>query len=152
MRVIIAAIGRERDPAARALFDRYVERLPWKLSLSEGEAKKAKSGAARMAEEAALLLKAVPAGATIIALDERGRDLDSATFAKRIGTWIDASTTDLAFIIGGADGLAPELRERAALTLCFGKLTWPHLLVRIMLAEQLYRASTILAGHPYHRA
>lgn len=152
MRVTIAAIGRERDPAARALFDRYAERLPWKLALHEAEAKKAKAGPARMAEEAALLRKAVPAGATIVALDERGRDLDSAAFAKRMGAWIDGGTTDLAFVIGGADGLDPDLRARAALTLCFGKLTWPHLLVRIMLAEQLYRASTILAGHPYHRA
>lgn len=104
-----------------------------------------------MAEEGALLAAAIPVGATVIALDERGRDLASTAFAERIGKWIDDGVADLAFVIGGADGLLPALRERAALTLCFGKLTWPHLLVRIMLAEQLYRAHTILTGHPYHR-
>ncbi len=152
MKIVVAAIGRERDKAARTLFDRYVERLPWTVALKEMEAKRATSGPARMAEEAQLLLGAVPPGAHVIALDERGEDLSSQALAQRIGTWRDQGVRDLACLIGGADGHAEEVRQRAHLKLAFGRLTWPHLLVRIMLAEQLYRASTILAGHPYHRA
>jgi 23S rRNA (pseudouridine1915-N3)-methyltransferase len=151
MKITLAAIGRERDAAARGLFDRYAERLPWPLTLRELEAKKAKDGPARMAEEAALLAAALPAGAPFIALDERGRDMASRDFAARIGRFADEGVAQLGFVIGGADGLLPDLRQRAALVLGFGKLTWPHLLVRVMLAEQLYRAHTILTGHPYHR-
>ena len=86
-----------------------------------------------------------------MALDERGRDLTSVAFAERLGRWRDDGVRDLAFVIGGADGLAPAVRDRAALTLAFGRATWPHMLVRTMLAEQIYRAQTILTGHPYHR-
>ena len=91
-------------------------------------------------------------GATIVALDERGRAEPSEAFAKRLGHWRDAGVGDIAFLIGGAGGLAPEIRESAAHTLAFGPATWPHMLARVMLAEQLYRAVTILSGHPYHRA
>ena len=151
MKITIAAIGRERDAAARGLFERYAERLPWPLTLRELEAKKAKEGPARMAEEAALLEGALPPGAPFIALDERGRDMPSRDFAARLGRFADDGVPAIGFIIGGADGLLTDLRQRAALVLGFGRLTWPHMLVRIMLAEQLYRAHTILTGHPYHR-
>lgn len=102
------------------------------------------------AEEAALLERAAPKGARLVALDERGAALTSPEFARRLAGWA-GGTRDLAFLIGGADGLAPVLRDRADLLLSFGAMVWPHLLARVMLAEQLYRAASILAGSPYHR-
>ena len=104
-----------------------------------------------MAREGELLRAACPQGATLVALDRRGRTLDSAGFAQRLGTWRDNSVADVAFLIGGADGHTEALLKQCALTLSFGTMTWPHLLARAMLAEQIYRAQQILAGHPYHR-
>ena len=99
-----------------------------------------------------MLRAALPRGARLVALDETGRTLDSAAFAGLLGDWRDAGTREAAFLIGGAGGLDPALRREADAVLAFGPMTWPHLLVRVMLAEQLYRAASILAGHPYHRA
>ena len=105
----------------------------------------------RLHEEAERLLKAVPPGAVLVALDEAGRQLDSAGLARRIARWQQDHDT-VAFAIGGPDGLARSVLDRAQATLAFGRMTWPHRLVRVMLAEQIYRAGTILSGHPYHRA
>ena len=102
--------------------------------------------------EAEELLAAVPPGAALVALDERGRDLTSEALADQLGRWRDEGARAAAFLIGGPDGLGAAARERASLVLSLGRMTWPHMLVRAMLAEQLYRATTILAGHPYHRA
>ena len=102
--------------------------------------------------EAEALLAGVPPGAVLVALDERGRDLASTELAERLGAWRDDGIREAGFVIGGPDGLAPAVTERADLLLAFGRATWPHMLVRAMLAEQLYRAASILAGHPYHRA
>ena len=104
-----------------------------------------------MAEEAALLQKVIPAGAVICALDERGKVETSPAFADRLGRWRDAAQGDLVFVIGGADGLEPSFCTDADHLLSFGKMVWPHMLVRVMLAEQLYRAASILSGGPYHR-
>lgn len=104
-----------------------------------------------MAGEAALLRRALPEGAVICALDERGTVETSPKFAQRIASWRDAGRSDLAFVIGGADGIDPALRADADHLLSFGKMVWPHMLVRVMLAEQLYRAASILSGGPYHR-
>ncbi|MGK9168213.1 23S rRNA (pseudouridine(1915)-N(3))-methyltransferase RlmH [Inquilinus limosus] len=152
MRLTIAAVGRARPGPLRDLFDDYAGRSAWPLTLREVEARKGLSGPALKREEAALLLAAVPAGAAVVALDERGRDLDSEGFARLLGRWRDEGRGDLAFLIGGADGHDDAVRDRADLLLCFGRLTWPHMLARAMLAEQIYRAQTILSGHPYHRA
>ena len=103
-------------------------------------------------KEGELLLSAVPEGGVIIALDERGKHLSSEEFAHRLGTWQDNGIPAAAFLIGGADGHSPEVRQKAHLLLAFGKMTWPHMLARAMLAEQIYRAKTILDGHPYHRS
>lgn len=102
--------------------------------------------------EAALLARAIPERAAILALDERGKVMTSPDFADRIARFRDDGTQDLALLIGGADGLAPDLRGRADMALSFGRMVWPHMLARVMLSEQLYRAATILAGSPYHRA
>jgi 23S rRNA (pseudouridine1915-N3)-methyltransferase len=135
-----------------ALYDDYAGRLPWPIALKEFEERRPLATADRVTREAALLEAAIPKGAVTVALDERGKALTSTSFAKQLGAWIDQGRGDIAFLIGGADGLAPELRDQADLILSFGAMTWPHLLVRPLLAEQLYRAHTILTGHPYHRA
>ncbi len=106
----------------------------------------------RMAREASLLLAVVPKGAVIVALDERGKNLSSPEFAELLRGWRDNGRHDVAFLIGGADGLDPNVRHSAEMILSFGALTWPHMLVRGLLAEQLYRAHSILNNHPYHRA
>lgn len=105
-----------------------------------------------MSAEAALIERAIPSGSTICCLDERGKVLTSPDFADQIAGWRDQGRQDLAFVIGGADGIDPALRNRADAALSFGKMVWPHMLVRVMLSEQLYRAASILAGAPYHRA
>ncbi len=105
-----------------------------------------------MEAEADLLLRAVPSGALLVTMDERGKVMSSPEFAAQLARWRDAGRQDVAFVIGGADGIAPGLRDRADFSISFGRMVWPHMLVRVMLAEQLYRAATILAGGPYHRA
>lgn len=156
MRLHICAVGRMRAlDAERPLFDDYLTRFnrtarPFGLGpLTEHEVEDRKGGG--MAAEADLLARAVPAGALLVAMDERGTVLSSPDFAAQIAKWRDEGRQDLAFVIGGADGMAPTLRDRADSALSFGRMVWPHMLVRVMLAEQLYRAATILAGGPYHR-
>jgi 23S rRNA (pseudouridine1915-N3)-methyltransferase len=156
MRITIAAVGRAKAGPARDLYDFYATRLSERqlgaLSLKEVEARGALPPEALKAREAELLLAALPAAARLVALDARGRALDSAGFAALIGGYRDQGLQDLAFAIGGAEGLGQGVIERADLLLSLGAMTWPHLLVRGLLAEQLYRAQCILAGHPYHRA
>ncbi len=156
MRVVICAVGRLRAGPERTLVDDYLERFERTgRSIGLGSASVAEVDdrkGAGMTAEAELLLRAVPARAALCCLDERGELLTSAGFASRIGQWRDEGRADAAFLIGGADGLDPVIRERADLVLSFGPMVWPHLLVRAKLAEQLYRAATILIGSPYHRA
>ena len=155
MRLHVCAVGRLRTGPERMLTDDYMQRFnrsarPLGLGpLTEHEVEDRKGGG--MSAEADLLARAIPAGAVIVALDERGQTLSSPELAQRLADWRDAGRPDLAFVIGGADGLAPALRDRADLALSFGRLVWPHMLVRVMLAEQIYRAATILSGSPYHR-
>ncbi len=94
----------------------------------------------------------IPEKSVLVALDERGENIDSAAFARHLGRWRDEAVANTIFVIGGADGLSPDLRRKAKLRMAFGSATWPHQMVRVMLLEQIYRAATILAGHPYHRA
>ncbi len=156
MRVHIAAVGRLRKGPERALVDDYrarFDRTGRALSLgpaSEIEVEDRKGGG--MSAEAALLDRAIPTGALVCILDERGRVMTSPEFAQQLAGWRDAGRQDLAFAIGGADGLDPDFRARADFALSFGPMVWPHMLVRAMLAEQLYRAASILARAPYHRA
>jgi 23S rRNA (pseudouridine1915-N3)-methyltransferase len=151
MRVTIAAVGRDRSGPARELFDDYCRRCPWPIRLHEVAPRTTRPTDRRRAEEAARLSRAVGSDAALIALDESGRNLSSHALATSIETWQRQGRGELAFLIGGPDGLAPALLERADLVLALGRMTWPHRLVRVLVAEQLYRAGTILAGHPYHR-
>jgi len=150
--IIIAAVGKAKPGPERDLFAAYTARLPWRVDVKEIDIKKEMAVDVRRAREGEALLVAVPDGARIVALDERGKSQTSEAFAKRLGAWRDDGVRAVAFLIGGADGLDESLRKRADMVLSFGALTWPHMLVRALLAEQLYRAHTILTGHPYHRA
>lgn len=152
MRIVIAAVGRARKGPEQSLIDLYRQRLRWPLDIREVEDKRPLDPASRKQREAALLRAAIPADAVIAALDERGKPLDSKAFAAQLGQWQDTGHRDVAFLIGGADGLDQDLRAEAELVIALGPMTWPHLLARSMLVEQLYRAECILAGHPYHRA
>ncbi len=152
MRITLAAVGRAKAGPTRDLYDLYVKRLSWPVTLKEVDERRALAPAALKASEGERLLAAMPKGARLIALDEAGRSLTSAAFAELLGRWRDDGMQDLAIAIGGAEGLAAAVRERADLLLAFGSMTWPHLLVRALAVEQLYRAQTILSGHPYHRA
>jgi 23S rRNA (pseudouridine1915-N3)-methyltransferase len=152
MRLAIVAVGRHKAGPLKELERHYAERIHWPLSVIEVDEKRPLPPPELKEREATLLLAAVPRGATIVALDERGKSLPSTAFAERLAQWRDQGTADLAFLIGGADGLAATVRDRADLVLSLGPMTWPHLLVRGMLLEQLYRAQQIIAGHPYHRA
>ena len=152
MKLTIAAIGRAGRGPERDLYEHYAGRIRWPLTLRELEEKKKLGPAEMMRREGELLLAAVPAGATLVALDRRGQVLDSQAFADRLARWRDTSVGDVAFLVGGAEGHAEPLLKKAALVLSFGAMTWPHMLARAMLAEQIYRAQQMLAGHPYHRA
>ncbi len=155
MRVHVCAVGRLRRGPARELIDEYAARFDRTgrgIGLgprSEAEVEGRKGGG--IAAEAVLLGRAVPQGALMCVLDERGEALGSPDFAARLANWRDGGAGDAAFVVGGADGTDPSLRARADLVLSFGPMVWPHALVRAMLAEQLYRAASILAGLPYHR-
>jgi 23S rRNA (pseudouridine1915-N3)-methyltransferase len=146
----VIAVGKARPGPLRALAEDYAGRLPWTFALTEVEAPARLPAADRMRRESELLAARVPAGAVLVALDGRGKALSSEALAARLGAWRDGGR-DVAFVLGGADGLDRTLVARAALVLSLGAMTWPHLLARAMLIEQLYRASAILAGHPYHR-
>jgi 23S rRNA (pseudouridine1915-N3)-methyltransferase len=151
VRVIVAIVGRDRAGPARDLFEDYRRRCPWPIELVSVAPRRISPAARRLAEEGERLLKALPGGATLVALGEGGRELDSRAFARHIDRWQSQGTGVLAFAIGGPDGLAPAVLDRAELVLALGRMTWPHELARVMLAEQLYRAGALLAGHPYHR-
>lgn len=151
MRVIIRAIGKIKgDPLEEALLT-YQKRLRWEVSVQEGEIKQKLAPAVLQQEEAKWLLAGVPMGAFVIALDERGKGLTSPAFSSLLSQKQLDGFSQFVFLIGGADGLTPEVRGRADLLLSLGTMVWPHKLARVMLMEQLYRAQQIQVGHPYHR-
>ncbi len=152
MHISIIAVGRMQRGPEHTLVSDYLKRLPWKHSVIEVDIRKQASNAAeRKALEAQKLMAAVPDGAALIVLDEGGKALNSRGFAQKVDDWQSTGYSHLAFVIGGADGLDQSVLAKAHLKLAFGSLTWPHMMVRVMLAEQIYRAWSINAGHPYHR-
>ncbi|MEA2870159.1 MAG: rRNA (pseudouridine1915-N3)-methyltransferase [Hyphomicrobiales bacterium] len=158
MRIVIAAVGRLKRGPESDLSERYRERAVKSgrgiglrsLEVVEIAESRAREPQRRMLEESIALANVIPKDAATVLLDPRGETVDSNAFTKRLRGWNDGGR-DVAFVIGGPDGLAPTLSDQADLHLAFGALTWPHQLVRIMLLEQIYRATTILSGHPYHR-
>jgi 23S rRNA (pseudouridine1915-N3)-methyltransferase len=151
IRCTILAIGRQRRGALAELQALYAGRLVPAATIIELEEKRKLPPLQLKAREAELILAAVPAGARLVALDERGMAWSSRDLAERLATWRDQGVSALTFAIGGADGLGQGVLDRADAVVSLGAMTWPHLLVRVMLLEQLYRAQQILAGHPYHR-
>jgi 23S rRNA (pseudouridine1915-N3)-methyltransferase len=151
LRLTLACIGRAGRGPERDLYEHYAGRIRWPLTLRELEEKKKLPPAELIRREGELLLGAVPARSMVVALDRRGKTIDSVAFAGRLGHWRDDGVADIAFLIGGADGHGEPLLAEASLVLSFGAMTWPHLLARAMLAEQIYRAQLLLTGHPYHR-
>ncbi|MCX5514095.1 23S rRNA (pseudouridine(1915)-N(3))-methyltransferase RlmH [Kaistia algarum] len=158
MRISIFSVGRLKTGPDRLLVERYLERavhagrsLSLDVVTREFSESRAGRGEDRMAQEATMLIAALPPGARLVALDEGGRAPTSVEFARKIGRLRDDGLGDLVFAIGGADGHGAALKSRADETLAFGQMTWPHQIVRLLLAEQIYRAMTILSGHPYHR-
>ena len=158
MRIVIAAVGRMKAGPERELVARYLDRAtgggkPLALTgfdVTELSESRASSPASRKADEAKALRSTLPEG-IVVALDERGKSIGSESFASQLARWRDDGRPAVSFIIGGADGIDPDFVKTADLVLSFSPMVWPHQLVRIMLAEQLYRATTILSGHPYHR-
>jgi 23S rRNA (pseudouridine1915-N3)-methyltransferase len=152
VRIHIVAVGRMRRDGLQRAFEDYRGRSKWPVLVREINERRSPAGdAAQRHWEADQLLAAVPDGASVVVLDETGRDLASPDLASMLGAWRDDGIRDTAFLIGGADGHDERVRSRADAVIRFGRLTWPHLMVRVMLMEQIYRAQTILAGHPYHR-
>ena len=151
MRITIVAVGRLRRGELHDLTQDYLGRLNWPCTVREVEERRRLKGAELKEREGELLLAAVPDGARTVALDQRAKTCSSEDFARFIAG-SQHEGIDLAFLIGGAEGLSETVRKAADQTLSLGPMTWPHLLVRVMLAEQLYRAQAILSGHPYHRA
>jgi len=158
MKITVAAIGRQKAGPETELVKRFVARaqavgrgVGLNIVLKELPESRAPQAAARQNAEAKGLLGAIPSGAALVVLDERGEGLTSAEFAALIGRLRDAGQRDLALLIGGPDGLAQSIKQKARYVLSFGPMTLPHQLVRVLVAEQLYRVATILAGHPYHR-
>lgn len=150
MKIDIIAAGRLRKGPLFELLKEYERRVKWSLSLYEIESKHTAAAAIQQDEETKILKQLSP-GAFIIAMDERGQSLPSLDFAKKIGDLQTGGHSHLQFVIGGADGLTDALRAHAGFLLSFGRQTWPHMLARVMLLEQIYRAQQILDGHPYHR-
>ena len=154
MKLRVLAVGRAKDGPEAALVAEYLKRMKGTLTVEEVEERR--PGPELKTREAALLQGALAKGGktgrqVVVAMDERGKTLGSRDFASKLQAWQNQGVTEVTFVLGGADGLAPELRESADLVLCLGQMTWPHLLARVMLVEQIYRAQQILAGHPYHR-
>jgi 23S rRNA (pseudouridine1915-N3)-methyltransferase len=160
MRVVVAAVGRLKQGPERELAERYRKRAAEAgrsaglsaVDVIEIKESRAADAARRMVEESIAIANVIPEHAVTVILDARGESISSAAFAGRLQEWRQQNKPAVVFIIGAADGLAPGLREKASLAIAFGTATWPHQLVRVMLLEQLYRAVTILSGHPYHRA
>lgn len=145
MKIVIAAIGKcKKNSPEKALIDEYVKRSTWDIVIKE-------SDNSNQEEEAKFLQASIPHGAKVVVLDERGANMKSLELAEKIADWQLGGCSEICFLIGGADGHLQSTRDKADLLLSFGKLTFPHMLMRAVLSEQIYRVQTIIAGHPYHR-
>lgn len=151
MKITIAAVGRVKAGPEKDLWEQYTRRLTWQLTLKEVEERKALNGRELMEKESALLQNVVPDRAHIVALDRSGKSISSEDLAGRFANWMENGPQDIAFVIGGADGLSPSLLATADNKMSLGEMTWPHMLARCMLLEQIFRAQCILTNHPYHR-
>jgi 23S rRNA (pseudouridine1915-N3)-methyltransferase len=160
MRIVVAAVGRLKRGPETELSERYRKRAAQTgrqlglrdIEIVEIRESRAAEAGKRVLEESIALANVIPPGAAVAMLDSKGENIDSAGLARLLAQWRAGNRPAAVFLIGGADGLAASLGDEATVRLSFGAVTWPHQLVRVMLLEQLYRATTILTGHPYHRA
>ena len=153
MHISILSIGKFENSPHKAVFESYIKRLKWKIELREFDLKNAQNMSVDKVKEGEgeLLLKALKPSSKLVVLDENGKQFKSRDFAKLISDFAIAGDSHLSFVIGGSAGLSKEILNKASIKISFGLMTFPHLMVRAILAEQLYRASTIISGHPYHR-
>ena len=152
MKIIIGAVGKmKKKSPEEALINDYISKTRWPVEVKEVEEKRALPVDELKVAESDLLLRALPTDTKIVVLDERGETLSSRQLAERMRMWQDGGVGTVAFLIGGANGHSEQLRQRADLKLSFGRMTLPHMLMRVVLSEQIYRAKTILDGHPYHK-
>lgn len=153
MKISIISIGKFENSPHKKVFETYLTRSKWKVELKELELKNTHNLSVEKIKEGegSLILKALKPNSKIIVLDEKGKEYESISFAKMLESLAVAGDSDLSFIIGGSDGLSEEVLKKASLKISLGKMTFPHLMVRSILMEQLYRAQTIISGHPYHR-
>lgn len=152
MKITIISIGKYKNSPEMEIFTSYLKRTPWKIELKELEVKKNASGEVLKNLEGELILNSIPENSVIITLDENGKNITSTALAENIRNWQISGKSHFTFIIGGAFGLSDKVKSSSDISLAFGKLTWPHLLIRAMISEQIYRVYTILEGHPYHKA
>jgi 23S rRNA (pseudouridine1915-N3)-methyltransferase len=151
MLLTIAAVGRMKKGPELSLWDVYAKRLRWPIRLIEVEARNLVGIDQIKRKEADLLLAKLPKSSVIVALDQGGSVTSSVEFAKKIGVWQDNGINNLALVLGGSNGLDSVVLDKAELSISMGSMTWPHMLARVMLLEQLYRAQCILSNHPYHK-
>jgi 23S rRNA (pseudouridine1915-N3)-methyltransferase len=151
MRITILAVGKIRNSIFSELYELYIKRLRWEILLYEIESHTKSNWNEQQKDEAIRLIALIPSNACVISLDERGKLLSSRELASWVGEKIEEGTKDICLIIGGPNGLGPNILLKSNLILALGRATWPHLMVRGMIAEQIYRVQQILSGHPYHR-
>lgn len=153
MKISIISIGKFENSPHKQVFETYLKRSKWKIELKELELKNAHNLSIEKIKEGegALILKALKPSSKLIVLDEEGKQFDSISFSKILADFAVRGDSDLSFVIGGSDGLSNEVLQKSAMKISLGKMTFPHLMVRAILVEQLYRAQTIINGHPYHR-
>ena len=151
MIININSIGKFKNHPHKDIFELYVKRIGWNVKLKELEVKKSASENVLKEMEGELLLNNIDSNSTIILLDERGKNFNSREFAQKISQYRDQGVNNITFIIGGANGVCQKVKDRADLEISLSKLTFPHLMVRSILAEQIYRAYSIINNHPYHR-
>lgn len=152
MKIIIGAVGKMKKKSPEdSLINEYISKTRWPIEIKEVEEKRSLPTEELKMAESELLMKVIPNDAKIVVLDERGQTMSSRELAEKVRVWQDSGIGTIAFLIGGANGHADILRHRADLKLSFGRMTLPHMLMRVVLAEQIYRMKTILDGHPYHK-
>ncbi len=150
MKIKIVSVGQFKNNKLKFIFNDYVKKLPWKLELKEIKQSKYKSQTLRKETDSLNLLENIGKNELIICLDKSGAIMSTQNLTDYISECKNYNM-NISFIIGGAEGISKDCLSRSEKTISFGKMTWPHLLVRVMLAEQLYRVSTIISNHPYHR-
>jgi len=151
MKILIAAVGRATRGPEQELVEKYLKRIPWDIAIKEVAEKRSLPDSKKKESESRKLLSLIPKSSKKIVLDQSGKKLSSLDFSEKIRSWQNQGCSRISFLIGGADGHDKQMKNQADFILSLGDMTWPHMLVRVLIAEQLYRTYSILSSHPYHR-